>query len=163
MEIYLQRHGIAEWERTGLRDADRALTKEGIARLKAILKLARQARVTPSLILTSPYRRALETAELAAEILGYQGELVHSNALTPMADPNDAWEEIRLHRDLACLYLAGHEPLFSRLTAHLLGTPSMQVDFKKGALARIDMDRFGAQPGGVLKWMLVSKLATAAL
>jgi phosphohistidine phosphatase len=163
MEIYLQRHGIAEWQHTGLRDADRALTGEGVARLKSILKLARAAGVEPSLILTSPYRRAVQTAELAAEILGCESELVRSKALTPMADPRDAWEEIRLHKDSPRLYLAGHEPLFGLLTAFLLGAPSLQVDFKKGALARIDVDSFGAEPKGVLKWMLVPKLATAAL
>jgi len=163
MEIYLQRHGIAEWERTGLRDAERALTGEGIARLKAILKTARAAGAAPELVLTSPYRRAVQTAELAAGILGCKGEPVRSSALTPMADPRDAWEEIRLYKDSASLYLAGHEPLFSRLTAFLLGAPSLQVDFKKGALVRIDVESFGAQPAGVLKWMLVSKLAKAAL
>jgi phosphohistidine phosphatase len=163
MEIYLQRHGIAELERTGLRDADRALTGEGIARLKSILKLARAAGVAPTLCLTSPYRRAVETAELAAAILGCKGGLIHSNALTPMADPRDAWEEIRLHKDSPRIYLAGHEPLFSRLAAHLLGAPALQVDFKKGALLRIDVESFGAQPAGALKWMLVAKLATAAL
>jgi phosphohistidine phosphatase len=161
MEIYLQRHGIAELERAGLRDADRALTDAGIARLKAILKMAHAAGVKPSLILTSPYRRAAQTAELAAQILGCEGELVLSNALTPMADPHDAWEEIRLYKDSPCLYLAGHEPLFSRLTAFLLGAPSLEVDFKKGAVVRIDVESFGAQPEAVLKWMLVAKLATA--
>jgi phosphohistidine phosphatase len=161
MEIYLQRHGIAEFERAGLRDADRALTEAGIARLKAILKMAHAAGVKPSLILTSPYRRASQTAELAAQILGCEGELVLSNALTPMADPRDAWEEIRLYKDSPSLYLAGHEPLFGRLAAFLLGAPSLEVDFKKGAIVRIDVESFGAQPEGVLKWMLVAKLATA--
>ncbi|MCE5308547.1 MAG: histidine phosphatase family protein [Acidobacteriales bacterium] len=163
MEIYLQRHGTAEWGHTGLRDADRALTGEGIARLKSILKVARAAGVKPSLVLTSPYRRAMETAQLAVDILGYKSEPVRSDALKPMADPRDAWEEIRLHKNEESIYLAGHEPLFGRLTAFLAGAPSLQVDFKKGAIVRIDVDRFGAEPAGILKWMLVPKLATAAL
>jgi phosphohistidine phosphatase len=107
MEIYLQRHGIAEWGHTGLRDADRALTDEGIARLKSILKVARAAGVKPSLVLTSPYRRAVETAQLAADILGCKGEMVRADALKPMADPREVWEEIRLHKGEESIYLAG--------------------------------------------------------
>ncbi len=163
MEIYLQRHGISEFGHAGLHDAERELTPEGVARLKAVLKLARHAGVKPSLILTSPYRRAVQTAELAAEILGYHGELIRCDALRPMSAPEAAWEELRLHKDTTSVYLAGHEPLLGRLAAYLTGAPSLQVDFKKGALVRIDVERLVAQPSGVLKWMLAPKLATAIL
>jgi phosphohistidine phosphatase len=50
--------------------------------------------------------------------------------------------------------MASHEPLMSSLTAYLLGCPAMQVDMKKAALVRIDLDRFGPEPRGLLKWML---------
>ena len=68
------------------------------------------------------------------------------------------WDEIRVHKDEARILLAGHEPLFSRLTAYLLGSPNLQVDFKKGAIACIELERFPVEPHGVLRWMLTSKL-----
>ena len=43
MEIYLLRHGIAEDQRAGMRDADRALTSEGKKRLKEVLQVAKAA------------------------------------------------------------------------------------------------------------------------
>jgi hypothetical protein len=43
--------------------------------------------------------------------------------------------------------------------AYLLGSPDLQVEFKKGAMACIELDRFPAEPHGVLRWMLTSKLA----
>jgi phosphohistidine phosphatase SixA len=55
--------------------------------------------------------------------------------------------------------LAGHEPLFSSLTAYLLGCSNLQVDFKKGAIACVEIDRFDPSPHGVLKWMLTSRLS----
>ena len=95
MQIYLLRHGIAEDGRPGKSDADRALTSEGIKRLREILKRARVAGVAPTLIVTSPYVRARQTAEIAAEVLGYEEELVPSTKLVPMASPVETWGEVR--------------------------------------------------------------------
>jgi len=159
MEIYILRHGIAEDGGAGQPDSERALTPEGRKKLRNILRTAAKAGVSPSLILTSPYRRALETAQLAAEILEYKGELLRTRTLEPGGDPRAVWEEIRVHKDEPVLLLAGHEPLFGRLTAYLLGCPSLQIDFKKGALACVELDRFGAEPHGILRWMLTPKLA----
>jgi phosphohistidine phosphatase len=158
VEVYLLRHGIAEEAAAGAADADRALTSEGRKKLRAVLDAAADAGVCPALIVTSPLRRAVQTAEIAVEILEYRGDLLRSAVLRPEAEPKDSWEEIRLHKDVESILLAGHEPLFSRLTAYLLGCPNLQVDFKKGALTRLDVDSFGAQPRGVLKWMLTPRL-----
>lgn len=158
-EIYILRHGIAEPYRPGHNDAERALTAEGRKKLRTVLGVARLAGLAPALILTSPYRRALETAALAARVLTYQGELLQTAALAPDSSPQKVWEELRIHRGAESLLLVGHEPLFSQLTAHLLGAPSLLVDFKKGALVRIDVDSFGLQPRGVLRWFLTPKLA----
>jgi phosphohistidine phosphatase len=159
MQIYLLRHGIAEDARPGQADAERALTTEGIKRLREILKRARTASVAPSLIVTSPYARARQTAELAAEILGYSEELSPSARLTPMASPVETWAEVRALRGEPSLLLVGHEPHMSGFTGFLLGTPELRVDFKKGAMVRIDLMDLGVQPRGVLKWMMAPKLA----
>jgi phosphohistidine phosphatase len=160
MELYLLRHGIAEDARAGQADSDRALTPEGRKKLKQVLRVAREAGVSPSLILTSPLKRALETAQIAAELLDYKADLLHTKALAPTSHPKTVWDEIRIHRDQSQILLAGHEPLFSSLTAYLLGCPNLEVDFKKGAIARVDIERFGAEPRGVLKWFLAPKLAS---
>ncbi len=159
MQVYLLRHGIAENAKPGQPDSERALTAEGREKLRRVLRRARAAEVNPGAILASPYRRALETAEVAAEVLGYKSEIERTRALVPEASPSDAWEEIRTRRPDASVLLASHEPLMSSLAAWLLGCPALQVDMKKAALARIDCDRLGAQPRGVLKWMLTPATA----
>lgn len=159
MEIYILRHGIAEDAPAGQPDSERALTSDGRKKLRNVLRTAASAGVAPSLILTSPYKRALQTAQLAAEVLDYKGELLRTKALEPASAPKSVWDEIRVHKDEATILLVGHEPLFSRLMAYLLGSPNLQVDFKKGAIACIELDRFPAEPHGVLRWMVTSKLA----
>jgi len=159
MEIYLLRHGIAEEPSTGGRDAERALTAEGREKLRRVLKRAHAAGVRPGVILASPYQRAMETAQIAAETLGYQGEIVKTPSLVPNASPEEAWNEISSRRNEDAILLASHEPLMSSLAAFLLSSPALQVDMKKGALMRVDCEHFGPAPHGVLKWMLTAALS----
>src|SRR6185369_5212573 len=146
-------------ERPGSRDSDRALTAEGKKKLREVLRVAHRADVSPKLIISSPYVRAVETAEIAIDVLGYKGPLLQTKVLIPSSDPKPVWEEIRVHSDVPELMLVGHEPLLSTLGAYLLGAPSLYIDMKKGAIIRIDISSFGMEPHGILKWLLVPKLA----
>ncbi|HUA82693.1 MAG TPA: phosphohistidine phosphatase SixA [Bryobacteraceae bacterium] len=159
MEVYLLRHGIAEDHAASGRDADRVLTEEGKRKLQKVMDRARKAGVNPTLILSSPLVRAIETAQIAAEALEYKSEIARSNALLPNAAPRDVWAEIRAHRDEPSMLLAGHEPLFSQTVAYLLGSTRAMVEFKKGALIRVDFAALGAEPRGVLEWMLTPKVS----
>jgi|SRR5580658_2454335 phosphohistidine phosphatase len=161
MDIYILRHGIAADAHEGQADSERALTPEGRKKLRNVLGAAAGAGARPSLILTSPYRRAVQSAQLAAEVLDYKGDLLRTSALEPGSTPASVWDEIRTHRDEPRILLSGHEPLFSSLTAFLLDCPSLHIDFKKGGLVCVEVDRMGsAAPNGVLKWYLVPKLVT---
>ncbi len=159
MELYLLRHGIAEDRAATGRDADRHLTDEGRDKLRRVLERAHSIGVRPSLILSSPLRRALETAEMAGRELGYEGKIVRTPALTPESSPQNIWEAVREHRDESAVLIAGHEPLFSATVAYLLGSTREMVHFRKGALVRIDVQGFGPVPAGILEWMLTAKLA----
>jgi phosphohistidine phosphatase len=155
--IYVLRHGIAEDASRGGTDAERALTQEGKRKLHCVLEHARRAAIQPDVILTSPLKRAVETAEIAAAVLGAKGELVRTNALVPSSSPERVWREIRLRKAEAIL-LAGHEPLLSLVVAYLVGCPALQVRMKKAALVSIEVESDAAQPHGVLLWMLTPKL-----
>ena len=159
MEIYLLRHAIAEENSPSGRDHDRRLTDEGRDKLRRVLERAAAAGVEPSLILSSPLVRAVQTAEMAAHELGYSGKIVRVDCLAPDGSPSDIWKELRGRRDESAVLLAGHEPLFSATTAYLLGCTRSMVDFRKAGLVRIDVQGFGAAPAGVLQWMLIPKLA----
>jgi len=158
VRIYILRHGIAEESSRGGSDAARALTVEGKEKLRTVLELARGAGVRPSVILTSPLKRALQTAEIAAAILNVKRELVTTNALAPMSTPQRVWNEIRAqHADR--VLVAGHEPLLSQLVGFLLSCPALQLDLKKSALVSLDVATGESVPNGVLKWLLTPKLA----
>ncbi len=159
MEIYLLRHGIAELRQPARPDAQRALTDDGKVKLRKVLARAKKADVAPSLILTSSYARALQTAELAAEVLIYQGQIVKTPALLPGGSPPAIWAEIRSRPNERAILLSGHEPLLSASAAYLLNAPTLKIDLKKGALVRIDIERVTGDPQGELKWLMTPKTA----
>ena len=159
MEIYLLRHGIAADAEPGQSDSERALTDEGREKLRRVLRRAREAGTKPEAILSSPYLRAIQTARVAKEALGYGGEIERVEVLVPEASPYDVWAEIRARKAENAILLASHEPLMSSLAALLLGHPGLDIEFKKGAMLRLDCERFGAQPRCRLKWMLTPALA----
>jgi phosphohistidine phosphatase len=158
MEVYILRHGSAENAPPGRPDSGRELTDEGRDKTAAVAKMARRAGVKLTAIISSPYTRARQSAAIAAKELQFEGEIITAKELTPDSAPEAVWNVLRDHREGAAL-LAGHEPLLSHLISYLLAAPSLRIEMKKSAMVRIDIDSFGPAPHGVLRWMILPKLA----
>lgn len=163
MQVLLLRHGIAEDGHAGLPDAERALTDEGRKKLRQVLQTAAKAGVKPDLILSSPLKRALQTAEIAKRVLKHEGAVQQTKVLAPGGSVEQVWDEIRLYKDQPSILLAGHNPQFEHLAGYLLAHPNLKMEFKKGALLRVDVESFGAVPRGILRWCLTAKLAESGL
>ena len=132
-------------------DAARELTPKGSSDVANVVRLGVQAGLQPVRILTSPLIRARQTAEVAIEICG--GRLSVTDALLPEASPSDTWRV--LMEEGSDAMLVGHGPHFPRMVSFLLGARAA-LDFKKGALLRID----ASSPGqGLLRWFLTPKVA----
>lgn len=152
MELYLLRHGMAEQRSETGRDVDRRLTTDGIRGLERALARAREAGARPSLILCSPYRRAVETAEIAARVLEVEGEIVECGGLTPDSAPEELWDEIRVFPDQPAILVAAHEPLLSMAAAWLLGGSRGPDAFHPAGMVAIDFAGLGPEPRGVIRW-----------
>ena len=156
MILYLVRHGIAE-EQSPDGDEMRALTDEGRSKLQDLFERAARVGIKPDRILTSPYKRAAQTARLAAKLLDGP-EPVATEALVPHANPREVWEEVRANQDAEELLCASHEPLLSSTMSHLLNAPTLRVEVKKGAMIAIEFESLRGEPRGVLRWMLIPRL-----
>jgi phosphohistidine phosphatase len=159
MQLYLLRHGIAEEGSPTMSDGERALTTEGRRKLRQVLTQVADAGIRAGLIISSPLKRAQQTAEIARRCLKSKEDVLFTRALLPGASPEAVWEEIRVHSDQDSLLLVGHNPLFSELAGYLMATQNLQVDFKKGAVMCLDFDSVGPKPRGTLRWYLTARLA----
>lgn len=156
MILYLVRHGIAVEQSEG-GDEMRSLTDEGRSKLEDLFGRAAKAGIKPDRILTSPYKRAMQTARLAAKLLDGP-EPIETRALVPHSSPREVWEEVRANQDVDVLLCASHEPLLSNTVSHLLNCPTLRVEVKKGAMIAIDFETLRGEPRGVLRWMLIPRL-----
>ena len=138
MRIYLLRHASAGNLSADGSDAGRELSAQGREILRGVLRRAHAAKVSPGLILTSPFVRAVETAEMAGEVLGCAGPIERTSALVPSASPYDIWEELLLRRgEIDQVLLVSHQPLIGHLVAFLLDSPSLEVEIGTATLAAI--------------------------
>ena len=161
MDLYLLRHAQAVERASGRggRDSERALTTEGRQRMKRISRVLAKLEFSFDLILTSPYRRAQQTARIVAEELHLEKRLRLSRHLFPEADPEALLEE--LDRRLATqgsVLLVGHEPSLGRiLSVATCGGAGLSVTFKKAGLAKVAWGPVGATPRASLEWLLTPR------
>ena len=157
MEIWVLRHAKAEEGGPGTPDRERALTPAAQKRMRAAARAI--ARLEPKFdaILTSPLRRARQTADPVARALDQEKDLIESDALEPDADPGEILREIEKGRRKRVL-LVGHMPHLGKLLGYLLtGRPNTPVEVKKGALARVEFDGETPRPPGTLTMLMTSK------
>lgn len=158
IELYLVRHApAAERGPAYPDDAERPLTAEGVERFRSAVAGLRALDVTLDLVLSSPYARARETAELLAAGLKPRPRLVTTDTLAPghaLAQVVSAVEQhLAAGRRWSRVALVGHEPDLGALAARLLGARGT-IAFKKGAVCRIDVERALPAGPGTLRWFL---------
>lgn len=155
--LLLLRHGIAEERRPDRPDGDRALTPRGVERTRAVLARLVQLDFGCDQLLTSPLRRACQTAELAVAA-GLAPALGVADALAPGGDPLPLLESAG---GMARLALVGHEPDLGDLAARLIGAPAGALVLKKAGVALLQRDADVPGPHG--GWRLRVLLGPAQL
>ena len=158
MFLYLVRHGIAV-DRTDPKcppDPERPLTARGVQKTRAAALGLRELGAKPDAILTSPYVRAAQTAEIFAEALSFPPEKIRvSEFLKPGDNPAETIREIaRLRaKEVACF---GHAPHLDMLIAHLSGARTAFTELKKAGAACLE--QASSQGRWELRWILPPKM-----
>ncbi len=123
MDLFVIRHARAVDTTEPIEDALRPLTARGRREALEVGKALREAEVSLDAIITSPLVRAIETAELVAVGLKFEGALDVAVELSPSRHPQSVIEEAVLPRsDLRAIAIVGHEPQLSSLVGALLNT-----------------------------------------
>lgn len=158
MKIYILRHAVAETRRPNLSDRNRRLTPAGLQELNEVVRGLRRLKVQPDIILASSYRRAWDTAVVAARLLTPHKRPIEFDALKPSGSPTRIWLELKQYATQRSVMVVGHEPLLTELAAFLLNTPHLTINLKKSGFIRIDVSAVRAnRPGGTLRWLLTSR------
>jgi phosphohistidine phosphatase len=161
MDLLVIRHAIAgdraEWAKTGRPDHERPITPEGRERMQQIARALQRLVPNLDLLATSPFVRAVETADVVAE--AYEKlEIVDAPPLAPGGTPDEvqAWLAARPEQRIA---IVGHEPDLGQLVSwFVLGSPSAGIGLKKGGACLLGFAGAPERATAELKWLLPPKL-----
>jgi phosphohistidine phosphatase len=166
MIIYFLRHASAgEHFVNPKKDEKRALDKEGIEQCGYVGRALAAIEAQVDVIVSSPLKRATQTASLVGNEIGYEGKLQIETALRPDAAYADFRRMLEKYAHHESIMVAGHNPNLSQFLGTVISESGCEasVELKKGAVARVDMRR----TSGTLQWCLTPKalrsLYTAAV
>lgn len=160
MEIYVVRHGIAI-DREAPKcpaDPERYLTPEGIEKTKKVAAAVAAMDLSADLFLSSPYVRAMQTAEIFADALDYAKQKIRqTDLLLPGAEPTMFFRDLAKDKHTGRLFIFGHAPQLDDLIATALGLKHHITSLKKAGVALLELKRV-SPPNGQLVWLATSKI-----
>jgi phosphohistidine phosphatase len=161
MNLFILRHGLAvEPGSAGFnRDSDRPLTPKGERKLWKIGQAVEELEVCFDWILSSPYLRARQTAEIIAEALDLRKRVEMCEALTPVGSPARLIETINARKPAPeSVLLVGHEPYLSELISLLIsGSKDLPIIMKKAGFCKLEVDSLRNGKCATLEWLLTPK------
>jgi phosphohistidine phosphatase len=159
MNLYLMRHANAGIARESLTlDAKRSLIKEGKEQCVLMARMLSALKVQVDVIVSSPLKRALQTAQYVGTELGYDAKVEISPALSMDGSFAAFQELIAKYSDREGVLMVGHNPnLFQFLGRLVTGNGGAAIRMRKGSVARVDMDRHPP----LLQWLIDPRMARA--
>ena len=162
MILYFLRHANAgqRWANP-VRDRKRPLDPEGMEQCRAMGKLLAALDIHVDHILTSPLKRATQTASMVANELAFEQRIEKSEVLAPGADFKSFVEMLYGYDQAESIMVVGHNPNMSRFVSLLItgGSSEKALEMKKGSVARVEM----TFKRSVLHWLVSPRLTIAAL
>jgi len=139
------RHAIAldrtEAIQAGVEDEDRPITKEGKEKAKRMAALLNSLDLGRMEIISSPFVRAVETAQILKKELDVKTPLILTEDLLPERNFTDFYGYLKQHKAAASVMVfVGHEPNLGHLVSTMLGGGNSFVDLKKAGFAVLEVE-----------------------
>ncbi len=149
MNLYILRHASAGTRRLNpLLDNKRPLDKEGKQHCLQLAHALNALKVSFDLVVSSPLKRSIQTAQLVATETGYEAPILLANALAPEATLADFHRLLQQSNGRENVLVVGHNPNLQFFLGALLmphgvteGSPVPTIRLRKGSCARLALDR----------------------
>ena len=158
MIIYFTRHASAGQHLTNpKKDEKRPLDADGIEQCGFIGRALAALNVQPDAIISSPLKRATQTASLIGNEIGCEAKLQLEAAMRPEASFADFRRMLDKYAKQEAIMVVGHNPSITEFLAKMIARSGCEalIDFKKGAVARVETERRAA----TLNWFITPRMA----
>ena len=166
LNLYLLRHASAGTRRTNPKvDVKRPLDKEGKQQCFQLAFVLNALKLNFDLIVSSPLKRCLQTAQLIGTETGYEAKILHADALRPDGEFAQFQRLVHECRSYESVLMVGHNPTLTYFLGQMIGAAGTEVGpsatahvrLRKGSMARVTLDRGPA----LLQWMLEPRIVRA--
>jgi phosphohistidine phosphatase len=159
MNLYLMRHANAGLRRENpVLDARRGLVKEGKDQCMLMARVLSALKVQVDVVVSSPLKRAMQTAQFVGTELGYEAKVEVSKALLPGADYAAFQQMLNKYADREGVLVVGHNPnLYQFLGRLVTSNGGAAIRLRKGSVARIRIDR---RPP-IMQWLIDPRMASS--
>jgi phosphohistidine phosphatase len=158
MLLYFLRHASAGKTMLNPRkDERRPLDEEGILQARYVGRMLANLDVQVDQIISSPLKRARQTASLVANELAFEAAVQIDDALRPEAEFEQFQAMLSRYKNYEAVMVVGHNPSLTEFLSKSVSPASgaAQIEFKKGAVARMEMNG----RAGILHWLITPKIA----
>lgn len=171
MQLYLLRHGdagkslaaakISSVDQSGV---DPTLTVRGRRDIEITARSLKVLKLKFTAVITSPLKRALQTAKITAKIMGTEKELSICNELAPEGDRLKLYHRLSSFSQESSVLIIGHEPYLTNLIYDMVlqkktkGRPVGSINLKKSGLAKIRVISLSPNARGELRWLLTPRI-----
>jgi len=160
MFIYFLRHASAgEPVSNPKKDEKRALDEVGVEQCGNVGRALAALDIQVDVIISSPLKRAAQTASLVGNEISYEGKLQLEDALRPGASFADFRKLLDKYAKHDAIMVVGHNPNLSEFLGRCISETGCEatVELKKGAVAKVETGRNSS----ALHWCLTPKLLRA--
>ena len=160
MDIFILRHGEAgKRTASGGNDSKRSLTAAGIQEITEIAESLEKIGAKFDVILTSPLKRAQQTADLVARQFKVQRRLRQVQELSPEGSKSNLYRMLSSFKEGTSILLVGHNPYLSEMISEVVTDGKYgRINIKKGGVARIRVTNLTPKLKGELRWLITPRL-----
>jgi len=138
--LTIVRHAKSSWKHPELSDRERPLSDRGKRNAPQMGKRIRKHGVRPSLIVSSPARRAWSTAKIIAQEIGYPGEFLQREEGLYLASLDELLDVIVAQDNgFNNLMLVGHNPGLTDLVNFL--SPGLTNNLPTAGVVSVEIDQ----------------------
>lgn len=156
MDLFIARHGEAGKAVPSVTEEfERPLTQIGKREIQTLADTLQDLHLKFDAILTSPLKRAQESATIIARTLKILDRMEECDDLKPEGSKHELSKKLSRMKQQSLVLIVGHEPFLSGMIGETIsGNANARINLKKGGVAKLRISSFSPKLSGELKWLL---------